>query len=133
MDFKQQLQENGYVVIPNILSHDKVEHALRLFHNWKSTIENFSHLASNARPAFIDQIEPSHINGSGTFTIKLGRLGGKFNHLGNVNPTIAGLVEDSTSSSTDGTGQSFYIAYAIGLNKDSKGPALKVHYNFSPS
>ena len=38
MDFKKQLQENGYVVIPNILSQEKVQHALTLFHNWKSTI-----------------------------------------------------------------------------------------------
>ena len=50
MDFKQQLQENGYVVIPNILSHDKVEHALRLFHNWKSTIENFDTIHSKISP-----------------------------------------------------------------------------------
>lgn len=97
------------------------------------TIENFSHLATSLRPAFLDKIEPDHIRGTNQFSIKLGRLGGRFLYNSNLNPTIAGLVEDSINFSTDGTGQSIFPAYRIGLNRNSNGPALKVHYNFSPS
>lgn len=97
------------------------------------TIENFSHLASEDIPSFTSKVEPSHINGSGTFSIKLGRLGGRFIYNSAISPTVSGLIETNVDPTTDGTGQSVYPAYAIGLNKDSNGPALKVHYNFSPS
>tara|TARA_R100000734_G_C3314274_1_gene105808 strand:+ start:915 stop:1727 length:813 start_codon:yes stop_codon:yes gene_type:complete len=97
------------------------------------TIENFSHLASEDIPSFISRIIPSYINGSDTFSIKLGRLGGRFVHNSTINPTISGLIETNVDPTTDGTGQSVYTTYDIGLNRDSNGPALKVHYNFSPS
>lgn len=97
------------------------------------TIENFSHNATSLRPAFLNQIEPDHIRGTNQFSIKLGRLGGRFVYNSTLRPTIAGLVEDSINFSTDGTGQSIYPTYDIGLNRDSNGPALKVYYNFSPS
>lgn len=37
---KQQLQNKGYLVVPNVLSADEVELALGMFKNWQKTIPN---------------------------------------------------------------------------------------------
>ena len=37
---KLQLQANGYLVVPNVLSADEVDTALGMFKNWQKTIPN---------------------------------------------------------------------------------------------
>lgn len=96
-------------------------------------IEDFYHLASTSYPAFEDQVQPSHINGSNSFSIRLGRRGGKSSYDASVQSGIAGMIDSSTfpNTSNHSEGQSIRTTYSVGLYKDSDGPAVRVSYNFS--
>ena len=97
-------------------------------------IEDFSHLASSLRPAFLDQVKPAHFNGNAVNKpyIKIARKGGVTDFNGsNLSSGISCLVEDSINPSQITAGQSIRTTYKIGILKDSTGPALKVSYNFS--
>lgn len=49
-NIKQKLKENGYVVIPNMLSEDEVKHALGLFYAWQKTIPGLESLHNKVDP-----------------------------------------------------------------------------------
>ncbi len=44
------LQENGYVIIPNVLNNYEINHAKELFFNWKNSIPNIDKLHNNIDP-----------------------------------------------------------------------------------
>lgn len=48
--YVKELQENGYTVIPDILSKSEVEEALKLFKNWQSTIPNHNYIHKRTSP-----------------------------------------------------------------------------------
>ena len=44
MQIKEELEEKGYIVIKNILDHQKIEKSKELFFNWKNNLENFEEI-----------------------------------------------------------------------------------------
>ena len=44
------LRENGYVIIPNVLSNDEITEAKKMFFNWKSTIPDIDKIHSSIDP-----------------------------------------------------------------------------------
>ena len=132
----------NYAAAPSTFGYDQSAKAftvagpIRNNENYPSEpyIEDFSHLASPQRPAFLDQVKPAHFNGNAANKpyIKIARKGGVTDFNGSsLSSGISCLVEDSTNPVQITAGQSIRTTYKIGILKDSTGPALRVSYNFS--
>lgn len=50
MIFKDELNEKGYVVIPDILSNNEIQTAKSMFYNWVSKLQNIHEIHKNINP-----------------------------------------------------------------------------------
>lgn len=50
MDIKEKLVEDGYVVIPDVLTSDEVSSAYKMFMDWKKTIKNHDEMHRTINP-----------------------------------------------------------------------------------
>ena len=50
---KQELDDKGYVVIPNILTSDEIDLYSQEFHKWRNSIENLDTIHKRINPHFI--------------------------------------------------------------------------------
>lgn len=47
---RQELEEFGYTVVPNVLAEDECKNAYRMFHEWKNTIPDHDYIHYNVDP-----------------------------------------------------------------------------------
>jgi len=50
MDLKQELEANGYAIIPNVISAEQVEIAKKLFREWQATIPDHDNIHAKVDP-----------------------------------------------------------------------------------
>ena len=50
MNIREEIEEKGYCVVPNVLTDEEHENAYNLFHSWKNTIDNHDYIHNAVDP-----------------------------------------------------------------------------------